>query len=150
MPMTAETKSKPAPPERLGVRGWAYAGRYSVERYLYVLHRLTGLGLIAYLLLHIVETGQRQAGEAAWSGLMALFTTPVFRGLEYLLFAAFVFHALNGARLLVTELGFGLGRPGHPVYPYASSVKRQRPLMLVLMGLAAVLLILGGSSLFFS
>jgi succinate dehydrogenase / fumarate reductase cytochrome b subunit len=137
-----------APPNRLGLRGWAYAGRYSGERYLYLLHRLTGLGLTAYLLLHIVETGQRQAGAAAWSGLMALFATPVFKALEYLLFAAFVFHGLNGLRLLATELGFFLGRPAHPVYPYASSVRRHRPLTFALMILAALVIALGGSSLF--
>jgi len=123
-----------------------YAGRYSFERYLYVLHRLTGLGLIFYLLLHIFETGQRMQGEETWSAWMALFATPLFKMLEYLLFVAFVFHALNGVRLLVTELGFFMGRPAHPVYPYTTSVKRHRPLTLALMILAALVLLLGGFS----
>lgn len=149
--MATKPMTKPVPrPNRLGVRGWVYAGRYSVERYLYVLHRLTGLGLIFYLLLHIIETGQRMAGEATWSGLMALFATPLFKFLEYVLFIAFVFHALNGLRLGATELGFFLGRPAHPVYPYASSVKRHRPLTLALMILAALVLVLGGFRFFTS
>jgi succinate dehydrogenase / fumarate reductase cytochrome b subunit len=80
---------------------------------------------------------------------MALFATPVFKFLEYVLFAAFMFHGLNGIRLLLTELGFFLGKPAHPVYPYASSVKRHRPLTYVVMILAALTILLGGSSLFF-
>ncbi|MCZ7568169.1 MAG: succinate dehydrogenase, cytochrome b556 subunit [Ardenticatenaceae bacterium] len=149
--MNAEMKARPAPrPNQLGVKGWMYAGRYSIERYLYVLHRLTGIGLIVYLLLHIIETGQRVAGAPAWGALMALFETPVFKALEYLLFAAFVFHGLNGIRLLLTELGFFLGRPAQPVYPYASSVKRHRPLTFALMALAALVLAFGGFSFFFS
>lgn len=135
---------------RLGVRGWVYAGRYSVERYLYLVHRVTGIGLVFYLLLHIIETGQRMAGEAAWSALMALFASPPFKLLEYVLFAAFVFHACNGVRLLLAELGFFLGHPVEPTYPYPSSVRRHRPLTLALMLFSAVIVLLGASSLFFS
>jgi succinate dehydrogenase / fumarate reductase cytochrome b subunit len=136
-------------PNRLGLRGWAYAGRYSFERYLYLGHRLSGLGLIAYLVLHIVETANRMRGEEAWAGLMALFASPLFKVIEYLLFAAAVFHAMNGMRLLLTELGFFLGKPKEPVYPYSTSVKRHRPLTYVIMVLAGLIMLLGGSSFFF-
>ena len=133
-------------PNRLGVRGWVYAGRYSFERYLYLLHRLTGVGLVVYLLIHIIETGQRTRGPETWEGLMALFATPAFKLLEFTLFAAFVYHALNGIRLAATELGFFLGQPRPPVYPYPSSVRRHRPLTYFMMVLAAVVLALGGFS----
>jgi hypothetical protein len=49
----------------------------------------------------------------------------------------------------MTELGFFLGKPREPVYPYSTSIKRHRPLTFVIMGLAALIIILGGSSLFF-
>lgn len=139
----------PPRPNALGLKGWVYAGKYSFERYLYLLHRLTGIGLIVYLLLHIVETGQRLAGEGTWTALMALFATPVFKLMEYVLFAAFIYHGLNGVRLLLTELGFLLGKPAQPIYPYPSSVKRHRPLTYAVMILAALTIVLGGSSLFF-
>ncbi len=149
--MDAAVPKTPQPsPNHLGVKGWVYAGRYSFERYLYILHRVTGLGLVLYLLLHIVETGQRLGGPAHWGALMALFTAPIFRILEYIVFVGFIFHALNGLRLHFTELGFFLGKPAQPVYPYPSSLKRHRPLTFVLMALAAVALILGASSLFFT
>lgn len=136
-------------PNRLGLKGWVYAGKYSFERYLYLGHRLSGLGLIAYMVLHIVETANRIRGEQAWQGLMALFASPPFKVIEYLLFAAAVFHAMNGVRLLLVELGFFLGKPKEPVYPYSTSVLRHRPLTYIIMVLAGLAIILGGSSLFF-
>jgi succinate dehydrogenase / fumarate reductase cytochrome b subunit len=134
---------------RLGLKGWVYAGKYSFERYLYIGHRLSGLGLIAYMVLHIVETANRMRGEEAWAELMALFALPMFKVVEYLLFAAAVFHAMNGTRLLLVELGFFLGKPEEPVYPYKSSVMKHRPLTYIIMLLAGLLMALGGSSLFF-
>lgn len=134
---------------RLGLKGWVYAGRYSFERYLYLAHRLSGMGLIAYMVLHIFETANRMSGVEKWDELMALFSSPLFKVIEYFLFAAAVFHAMNGARLLLTELGFFLGKPQEPVYPYSSSIKRHRPLTYLVMALAGLLIILGGSSLFF-
>ena len=134
---------------RLGLKGWVYAGRYSFERYLYLGHRLSGIGLVAYMVLHIIETANRMRGEEAWAGLMALFASPPFKVIEYLLFAAAVFHAMNGVRLLLTELGFFLGKPRESVYPYSTSVKRHRPLTYIIMALAGLIMILGGSSFFF-
>ena len=136
-------------PNRLGIKGWMYAGRYSFERYLYLGHRLSGSGLIAYMVLHIVETANRIRGEQAWQGLMALFASPPFKVIEYLLFAMAVFHAMNGIRLILVELGFFLGKPKEPVYPYSTSVLRHRPLTYFVMILAVVVMVLGGSSMFF-
>ena len=145
-----DPNSKPtAYNNRLGVKGWMYAGRYSFERYLYLGHRLSGLGLLAYMILHIIETANRIRGEEAWAGLMALFASPPFRVIEYLLFAMAVFHAMNGLRLMITELGFFLGKPKEPVYPYSSSVMRHRPLTFIIMALAGLIILLGGSSMFF-
>lgn len=134
---------------RLGLKGWAYAGRYTFERYLYLGHRLSGMGLIAYMILHIIETANRMRGVEAWQGLMGLFASWPFKTIEYLLFAAAVFHAMNGLRLLMTELGFFLGKPREPVYPYSTSVMRHRPLTYIIMALAGLIIILGGSSMFF-
>ena len=136
-------------PNRLGVKGWVYAGKYSFERYLYLGHRLSGLGLIAYMVLHIIETANRIRGEHAWAELMALFASPPFRVIEFLLFAMAVFHAMNGVRLLLVELGFFLGKPKEPVYPYSTSVLRHRPLTYVMMIITFVVIVLGSSSMFF-
>ena len=80
---------------------------------------------------------------------MALFASPPFKVIEYLLFAMAVFHAMNGVRLILVELGFFLGKPKEPIYPYSTSVLRHRPLTYVVMILAVVVMVLGGSSMFF-
>jgi succinate dehydrogenase cytochrome b subunit len=134
---------------RLGLKGWVYAGRYSIERYLYLGHRISGLGLITYMVLHIVETANRIRGEEAWASLMALFASPPFRVIEYLLFCMAVFHAMNGLRLIFIELGFLLGKPQEPVYPYKSSVMKHRPLTYVMMLITFVVMVLGSSSMLF-
>jgi succinate dehydrogenase / fumarate reductase cytochrome b subunit len=119
-----------------------------MERYLYALHRVTGLGLVAYFLLHILVTSSRALGLEAWQRAMATVTGPLFTLGEYAVFVAFAFHALNGIRLVLIELGFGVGRPIEPVYPYRTSVDVQRPLALGVMLLAAVLIVMGGFDFF--
>lgn len=128
---------------RLGLRGWVYAGRYPAERYLYILHRLCGLGLILYLPLHVWVTGRRLQGPEAWQQTMAILSRPVFVAGEILVLAAFVFHAVNGFRLLFGHLGCALGSPGHPVYPYPMALHRQRRMVVVLMILSGAFLAAG-------
>jgi succinate dehydrogenase / fumarate reductase cytochrome b subunit len=131
-------------PNRLGIAGWMAGGRWGLERYLYTLHRVTGLGLLLYFLLHIFVTSSRAFGEQAWNTAMGTVTGPVFKLGEYLVFAAFAFHAVNGIRLVLAELGFAIGKPIEPVYPYRTSVDEQRPLAIGVMVLAAVLAVVGG------
>jgi succinate dehydrogenase / fumarate reductase, cytochrome b subunit len=130
-----ETKARP---NRLGLWGWLGGGRWGAERYLYTLHRLTGLGLLAYFLLHIVVTSSRAFGEAPWARAMGAVSGPLFKVGEFLVFLAFAFHAVNGIRLGIIELGFGVGKPIEPVYPYRTSVDAQRPLALIALLLAAL------------
>jgi succinate dehydrogenase / fumarate reductase cytochrome b subunit len=127
-----------------GIVRWLRSGRHGPEAYVYVLHRLTGLALLAFLCLHVIVTSTRLLGEQTWDRVMAYTHLPPVRAMEYLVFAAFAFHALNGIRLLLVELGVGSGRPGQPVYPYRSSVRRQRPLLVGTMLAAALLIALGG------
>jgi len=132
----------------MGVRGWIYAGRYGVDRAMYILQRVSGLGLILYLFIHIYETGIRLRGEAAWNATMALFRHPVFVAFEFVVFAGFVFHGLNGLRLIFAELGWLLGRPARPVYPYPSSLRRHHPWVYALMVLTGLFLALAAWDIF--
>jgi succinate dehydrogenase / fumarate reductase cytochrome b subunit len=131
-------------PNRLGVRGWVIGGRWGFERYLYTLHRVTGLGLLAYFVMHIFVTSTRVLGPDSWNQAMDAVSGPIFTVGEYLVFAAFAFHAVNGVRLALIEHGFVVGRPIEPVYPYATSVGRQRPLALAVMVLAGLIALWGG------
>lgn len=140
-----ETKGHP---NRLGIWGWLGGGRWGLERYLYSLHRITGLGLLLYFLLHILVTSSRAFGEEAWQSAMGLVSGPLFVAGEFLVFVAFVFHALNGVRLILVELGFVTGKPIEPVYPYRTSVDVQRPVSIAILVLAALAVVAGGADFF--
>ena len=130
---------------RLGMWGWLGGGRWGLERYAYILHRLTGLAILLYLLMHICVTSLRAKGIYLWAE-NGFFHQPIFKFGEYLVFAAFAFHASNGLRLLLVELGFAIGKPFEPVYPYKTSLHVQRPLLVSVMILTLVFLALGAFS----
>ncbi|MEW5692910.1 MAG: succinate dehydrogenase, cytochrome b556 subunit [Candidatus Hydrogenedentota bacterium] len=130
----------------LGIAGWGVGRRWGIERYLYILHRITGLGILSYFLLHIFVTTSRIFGEEVWEFMMRSVDKPIFKIGEFMVFLAFCFHGLNGLRLIFIELGFKLaiGEAEEPVYPYKTSLNKQRPLLFVCMVICIVLVILGG------
>ncbi len=128
----------------LGIWGWLGGGRWGIERYAYALHRLTGLAILLYLVMHIFVTGLRVRGVYLWTD-GKLLDKPAFRVGEFLVFAAFAYHAFNGVRLVLVELGFAVGKPFEPVYPYKTSLGVQRPLLIATMLLAAIALLAGGA-----
>ena len=133
-------------PNTFGFRGWAYAGRYGIERYLYTLQRITGLGVLIYLPLHIIVTGQK-LDEASWNATMDFVYRLGPYG-EFLVFVGAVFHGLNGIRLLFTEFGYMLAKPARPVYPFTNAAVKQRPAIIVMFLLVAVIVAYGAYELF--
>jgi len=124
----------------LGVGGWVWAGNYKLERYLYILHRVTGLGILLFLLIHlIVTTFFRIQGQAVWESAMRVLNNPLFKTGEYLVAVAFVYHALNGLRLILQELGFMMGKPVPPIYPYSDSLRKKRRWTMAIMGIIIIL-----------
>jgi succinate dehydrogenase / fumarate reductase cytochrome b subunit len=133
----------------LGIVGWLGGGRWGVERYLYILHRLTGLGILSFFLLHIFASSVRMYGPESWAAAMMILQNPIFKLGEFLVFVAFVFHALNGLRLIFIELGLAVGNAEEPIYPYKSSLNNQKPLMMIVMVVCAILILAGGYNAFF-
>lgn len=133
---------------KLGLVGWVGGGRYGAERYAYALHRITGLGILLYFILHIFAMGSRLGGEASFNATMHFFEKPIFHIGEYLVLVAFIYHALNGLRLGFIELGQWIGKPERPLYPYKTSVKTQRPIFVVIMVVAAIFIVVGGFDFF--
>ena len=128
----------------LGIVGWLGGGRWGVERYLYILHRLTGLGLLLFFMMHIFASSVRMCGPESWAAAMKILKNPVLKLGEFCVFIMFAFHALNGIRLILIELGLAVGKAEEPIYPYKSSLNNQRPLMVIAMVLVAILIIAGG------
>jgi len=129
--------------------GWLGGGKWGIERYLYTLHRITGVGILLFFTIHIFESSTRIFGMKTWDIIMKGMEFPLFTIGEVLVFTAFAFHALNGIRLILIELGFMVGKPEQPVYPYQSSLNVQRPLMMVIMVIVCVLVLAGGVDILF-
>ena len=124
----------------LGAGGWVWAGNYKMERYLYLLHRVTGLGLILYGMLHLIATTFfRIQGQGVWEATMQFVDNPWFKVGEYLVALAFTYHALNGLRLILQQFGFALGRPKPPIYPYRDALRKKRPLTIALIAVIAII-----------
>ena len=135
-------------PNRLGIWGWIGGGSWGPDRYLYTLHRVTGLGLLFYFVVHIFVTSSRAVSQGAWEESMMRVSGPVFVLGEYLVFVAFAFHAVNGLRLVFAELGLGVGRPIEPIYPYRTSLDDQRPWAIGALLLIVALVVVGALDFF--
>ena len=72
------------------------------------LQRLTGVALVGYLFLHILVISTVQAGQDAFDSVLIVLQKPFFVVLDLFLIAAVVYHALNGVRVLLFDLGIGL------------------------------------------
>jgi succinate dehydrogenase cytochrome b556 subunit len=99
--------------------------------------------------MHIFASSVRMSGPESWAAAMAILKNPVFKLGEFCVFILFAFHALNGIRLIFIELGLAVGKAEEPIFPYKSSLNNQRPLMMIVMVLVAILIIAGGYSTFF-
>jgi len=130
---------------RLGIWGWLGGGRYGLERYLYTGQRVSGPLILLYLFAHVIVSGFR-TDQPLWERLMregGPLNNPFTHIFEFLLIAIVVYHAFNGLRLILTELGLFVGRMERPVYPYnKTSLGRQRPLTWALMFLGLAFLVI--------
>ncbi len=73
----------------------------------WILHRIAGVGLIAYLFLHIWSLSTLSQGKEAFQHKMALYNSLFFSVLEWFLFAFVLFHALNGIRIIIVDWADG-------------------------------------------
>ena len=73
----------------------------------YILHRVSGIGLTVYLFVHIWALSSLTKGRAVFMEEMATFTTLPFKIIEWLLGLLVMFHAFNGIRIAVVDLGNG-------------------------------------------
>jgi len=75
-----------------------------------MLHRVTGLGVVLFLLLHITDIFLMAAGEETFEKFLNLYTAAPFRVLESALIFAVIYHALNGTRVIVIDFWPQVGR----------------------------------------
>jgi succinate dehydrogenase / fumarate reductase cytochrome b subunit len=69
----------------------------------WILHRLTGVGVFLFLLIHVVDTAFIGWGPELYNKAMALYRMPFFRVGEVILAGMVLFHALNGVRIIIID-----------------------------------------------
>jgi len=90
------------PNQKLVSSGGIYKGKTSM--WLYIFHRVTGVALFGYLLLHIISTALILLGPEVYEGAEAIYKNFYFRLGEVGLMAAVLAHAINGLRIITVDL----------------------------------------------
>lgn len=147
--MKATVSTEPAEKARnkRGVAGWLNPYHYNFERWAYLFQRITGLGILLYVLGHLGDTsffvgGPTGTGPSAssWAFISGIVENSFGHLILVLVVLIIVFHGLNGLRLLVSELGLIFRKPSAIEFPYkAKSLKSpQQALIWVAIALALV------------
>ena len=79
--------------------------RIHLGTFAWILHRLSGLGLIFYLLLHIWVISHLSGGERSFDGIMHFFGSPFFKFMEVGLVGVILYHLFNGLRVTLVDMG---------------------------------------------
>ncbi len=79
-----------------------YRGRFGQLQW--ALHRLSGLGVVLFLSLHVMDTATVYFAPSAYLFLVTIYKNPLFGLLEIGLAAALIYHAMNGLRVTIMDL----------------------------------------------
>lgn len=72
----------------------------------WLLHRITGLALVFYILLHTFVIGSARYGAESFNKTLSSVQTTVFHVFEIGLIGCVFYHLLNGIRLLIIDFTF--------------------------------------------
>jgi succinate dehydrogenase / fumarate reductase cytochrome b subunit len=106
----------------------------------FVLHRISGLAVLLFLSIHIVDTSMVYLYPQGYEEFLAVYRSPLFMLAEIALMAGVIYHGLNGFRIALFDL----------VLPAAWTKSRERFSVRLTILLAAILwlpagLIMGGN-----
>ncbi len=77
--------------------------RWHLGSIAWILHRITGLLLVFYLLLHIWVIHHITSGPEGFNKVMSVVQKPIFLLLEIGLLGTVLYHAFNGVRIMIVE-----------------------------------------------
>jgi succinate dehydrogenase / fumarate reductase cytochrome b subunit len=69
----------------------------------WVAHRVTGVGIFFFLLVHVLDTALVRVSPEAYNAVIGTYKTPVMALGEIALVAAIAFHAFNGLRVILVD-----------------------------------------------
>ncbi|MGR0320287.1 succinate dehydrogenase, cytochrome b556 subunit [Agromyces sp. ZXT2-3] len=102
--MSATTTRTPIAPEKPAKQkpgGTLYRGREGM--WSWVLHRITGVAIFFFLLVHILDTALVRVSPEAYNAVIGTYQTPIMGLGEVALVGAIVFHAFNGLRVILVD-----------------------------------------------
>jgi succinate dehydrogenase / fumarate reductase cytochrome b subunit len=122
------------PAHRRGLVGWFDPRGRRLGGLAFILNRLTGLGLVLYLYLHLMILSMLIQGPNAWDDFVDIALSPPFLALDVVLLTGMLFHGLNGIRVGLVGLG---------VVP-----NRQKALLVAALVIAALVAFVGALRIF--
>ena len=81
--------------------GTLYRGK--VGMWSWVLHRISGVAIFFFLLVHILDTALVRVSPEAYNVVIESYKTPVIGLAELGLVGAILFHGLNGVRIILVD-----------------------------------------------
>lgn len=88
---------------RTSISGLAgYRGR--TGQLSFILHRLTGLGTLFFLAIHILDTSTVYFYPSLYSHAIDIYRSTLFMILEIILVFCVIYHGVNGARIALFDL----------------------------------------------
>ncbi|WP_233126067.1 succinate dehydrogenase, cytochrome b556 subunit [Rothia sp. ND6WE1A] len=82
-------------------KGTLYRGREGM--WSWVAHRITGIAIFFFLLVHVLDTAMVRVSPEAYNAIMSIYKNPVMGLGEAVLVAAIVYHAFNGVRIILID-----------------------------------------------
>ena len=82
----------------------APAQRAELNRWAFYLHRISGMAIVGFLALHIVDVTLFSFSRHLYDNVHSLYGNPILRVFECGLIIAVLFHTVNGLRLLAVDL----------------------------------------------
>lgn len=82
-------------------KGTLYRGREGM--WSWVAHRITGIAIFFFLLVHVLDTAVVRVSPEAYNAVMHIYKNPIMGMGEAALVAAIVYHAFNGIRIILVD-----------------------------------------------
>lgn len=101
---TATTAQSPASTSKSG-RGTLYRGKQGM--WSWVAHRITGVVIFLFLLVHVLDTALVRVSPEAYDAVIGTYKNPLMAVGEVGLVGAIIFHAFNGLRIILVDFWKG-------------------------------------------
>lgn len=108
--------------------GTLYRGREGM--WSWVAHRITGVAVFFFLLVHVLDTALVRVSPEAYDLVIASYKTPIVNLLEVGLVGAVLYHALNGLRVILVDF-------------WSKGPRYQRQMLWAVVGVWVVLMVPG-------